>query len=172
MGIMAWTEESNADVQRCNMAPEMIRHELYTSKADVYSWGVLLAECLAQRPPYEGMYLTPVQVTIIPPLRAVRMEDVGHCREQIGPCNCLLGVQGSAFAIFIDPSGIRFILSSDHIVPYILQYSLLMDKCRWLLQWETISCGPHCHQTLLKRLPLLRWRAMTQSPRTDPPLPL
>ena len=44
------------------MAPEMIRHELYTTKADVYSWGVLLAECLAQRPPYEGLYLTPVQV--------------------------------------------------------------------------------------------------------------
>ena len=48
------------------MAPEMIRHELYTTKADVYSWGVLLAECLAQRPPYEGLYLTPVQA-ITPP---------------------------------------------------------------------------------------------------------
>ena len=48
------------------MAPEMIRHELYTTKADVYSWGVLLAECLAQRPPYEGLYLTPVQA-IHPP---------------------------------------------------------------------------------------------------------
>ena len=48
------------------MAPEMIRHELYTTKADVYSWGVLLAECLAQRPPYEGLYLTPVQVLTIP----------------------------------------------------------------------------------------------------------
>ena len=48
------------------MAPEMIRHELYTTKADVYSWGVLLAECLAQRPPYEGMYLTPVQVRTLP----------------------------------------------------------------------------------------------------------
>ncbi|CAL5223260.1 g5744 [Coccomyxa viridis] len=46
------------------MAPEMIRHELYTTKADVYSWGVLLAECLAQRPPYEGLYLTPVQVAL------------------------------------------------------------------------------------------------------------
>lgn len=48
------------------MAPEMIRHELYTSKADVYSWGVLLAECLSQRPPYEGLYLTPVQVHTLP----------------------------------------------------------------------------------------------------------
>ena len=45
------------------MAPEMVRHELYTGKADVYSWGVLLAETLAQRPPYEGLYLTPVQAS-------------------------------------------------------------------------------------------------------------
>lgn len=58
------------------MAPEMIRHELYTSKADVYSWGVLLAECLAQRPPYEGMYLTPVQVLITPPLRKLFARDM------------------------------------------------------------------------------------------------
>ena len=43
------------------MAPEMVRHEPYTGKADVYSWGVLLAETLSQRPPYEGLYLTPVQ---------------------------------------------------------------------------------------------------------------
>ncbi|EIE27354.1 kinase-like protein [Coccomyxa subellipsoidea C-169] len=46
------------------MAPEMIRHELYTSKADVFSWGVLLAEVLSQRPPYEGLYMTPVQVAL------------------------------------------------------------------------------------------------------------
>ncbi|CAL8463015.1 g2549 [Coccomyxa elongata] len=46
------------------MAPEMIRHELYTSKADVYSWGVLLAELISQRPPYEGLYMTPVQVAL------------------------------------------------------------------------------------------------------------
>ena len=44
------------------MAPEMIRHEPYTGKADVFSWGVLLAEVLSQRPPYEGLYMTPVQV--------------------------------------------------------------------------------------------------------------
>ena len=44
------------------MAPEMIRHELYDSKADVYSWGVMFVEILTQRLPYEGQYLTPVQV--------------------------------------------------------------------------------------------------------------
>lgn len=46
------------------MAPEMIRHEAYDQRADVYSWGVLLAEVLTQRPPYEGLYLTPVQVCL------------------------------------------------------------------------------------------------------------
>ena len=44
------------------MAPEVIRHDLYDQRADVYSWGVLLAEVLQQRQPYEGLYLTPVQV--------------------------------------------------------------------------------------------------------------
>ncbi|KAK9833565.1 hypothetical protein WJX81_006548 [Elliptochloris bilobata] len=46
------------------MAPEMIRHEAYDQTADVYSWGVLLAEVLMQRPPYEGLYLTPVQAAL------------------------------------------------------------------------------------------------------------
>ena len=79
------------------MAPEMIRHELYTSKADVYSWGVLLAECLAQRPPYEGMYLTPVQVLITPPLEIVRMGHDKRCSRQTGPYSCLLEVQASLY---------------------------------------------------------------------------
>jgi serine/threonine protein kinase len=44
------------------MSPEMIRHELYNSRTDVFSWGVMFVELLTQRPPYEGLYLTPVQV--------------------------------------------------------------------------------------------------------------
>ncbi|KAK9800891.1 hypothetical protein WJX73_007224 [Symbiochloris irregularis] len=43
------------------MAPEVIRHEMYDSRADVYSWGVLFAEILQQQFPYEGLYCTPVQ---------------------------------------------------------------------------------------------------------------
>ena len=46
------------------MAPEMIRHEAYDQKADVYSWGVLLAEVLRQQPPYEDLYFTPVQASL------------------------------------------------------------------------------------------------------------
>lgn len=44
------------------MSPEMIRHELYNSRTDVYSWGVLLVELISQRIPYEDQHLTPLQV--------------------------------------------------------------------------------------------------------------
>ena len=60
------------------MAPEMIRHEMYDQKADVYSWGVLLVECLRQQPPYEDQYLGPVDVRLTPcmPVR---------CWQNFGP---------------------------------------------------------------------------------------
>lgn len=44
------------------MSPEMIRNEIYDSKTDVYSWAVCLSEIVMQRAPYEGLYITPVQV--------------------------------------------------------------------------------------------------------------
>lgn len=44
------------------MSPEMIRHELYNSRTDVYSWGVLLVELITQKIPYEDQHLTPLQV--------------------------------------------------------------------------------------------------------------
>ena len=44
------------------MSPEMIRHELYNSRTDVYSWGVLLVELISQHTPYEDQHLTPLQV--------------------------------------------------------------------------------------------------------------
>ncbi|GFR48878.1 hypothetical protein Agub_g10820 [Astrephomene gubernaculifera] len=46
------------------MAPEVIRHEVYDSKADVWSWGVLLSECITCAMPYSHMYMTPVQVAM------------------------------------------------------------------------------------------------------------
>ena len=36
--------------------------QVYDTRADVYSWGVLLAELVTQKPPYDGVYFTPVQV--------------------------------------------------------------------------------------------------------------
>jgi len=37
------------------MAPEVIRHEPYSEKADVWSYGVVLWELLTRRIPFEGM---------------------------------------------------------------------------------------------------------------------
>eukprot|EP00899_Mesostigma_viride_P025637 jgi/Mesvir1/6258/Mv11456-RA.4 len=44
------------------MAPEIVRHEAYTDKADVYSFAILLNELLTGHPPYADFYLTPLQV--------------------------------------------------------------------------------------------------------------
>ncbi|CAI5711116.1 unnamed protein product [Peronospora destructor] len=41
------------------MAPEVIRHEPYSSKADVYSFGIVLWELLASDQSFRG--LTPIQ---------------------------------------------------------------------------------------------------------------
>lgn len=38
------------------------RHEVYDTKADVWSWGVLLLECLTLQAPYAQTFHTPVQV--------------------------------------------------------------------------------------------------------------
>lgn len=46
----------------CADGGELLALQVYDTRADVYSWGVLLAELLSQKPPYDGMYLTPVQV--------------------------------------------------------------------------------------------------------------
>eukprot|EP00897_Mesotaenium_endlicherianum_P003320 jgi/Mesen1/3015/ME000177S02293 len=43
------------------MAPEVIRHERYTEKCDVYSYGVMLNELLSGEPPYIDGFLTPLQ---------------------------------------------------------------------------------------------------------------
>ena len=46
------------------MAPEVVRHEVYDAKADVWSFGVLLCELASRAVPYASTYLTPVQVAM------------------------------------------------------------------------------------------------------------
>eukprot|EP00877_Chromochloris_zofingiensis_P011552 jgi/Chrzof1/6650/Cz19g04100.t1 len=46
------------------MSPEMIRHECYDNKTDVWSFGVLLAELISGQIPYQHTYMTPVQVAM------------------------------------------------------------------------------------------------------------
>ncbi|GFR43810.1 hypothetical protein Agub_g4935, partial [Astrephomene gubernaculifera] len=43
-------------------APEVLAHQRYSEKADVYSFGIVLWECLTRRLPYAGM--TPVQAAV------------------------------------------------------------------------------------------------------------
>ena len=40
------------------------RHDAYDARADVWSFGVLLVECLTQQKPYAFTYMAPVQIAI------------------------------------------------------------------------------------------------------------
>lgn len=40
------------------------RHEVYDTRSDVWSWGVLCVELLTQQKPYTALYATPVQIAI------------------------------------------------------------------------------------------------------------
>jgi serine/threonine protein kinase len=46
------------------MAPEVVRHDLYATQADVWSWACLACETLSSMRPYAELHLTPVQVAL------------------------------------------------------------------------------------------------------------
>ncbi|CAD7696150.1 unnamed protein product [Ostreobium quekettii] len=46
------------------MSPEMVRHEIYDSKTDIWSWGVVLCELCTNALPYHGNFWTPIQTAM------------------------------------------------------------------------------------------------------------
>lgn len=46
------------------MAPEVVRHEAYDARADVWSFGVMLAELVTTQIPYGARFFTPAQVAL------------------------------------------------------------------------------------------------------------
>lgn len=61
------------------MAPEVVQHEPYSNKADVYSYGIILWECLTKKLPYEGY--TPVQAALGVVMNGLRPE-LPECAPQ------------------------------------------------------------------------------------------
>lgn len=76
------------------MAPEVVRHELYATQADVWSWGCLASELLTGMRPYAERLLTPVQV-------ALRVSE-GGLRPAI-PATCPPGL-AELLASALDPA--------------------------------------------------------------------
>eukprot|EP00198_Chlamydomonas_reinhardtii_P002739 XP_001692075.1 predicted protein [Chlamydomonas reinhardtii] len=65
------------------MAPEVMRHEVYDSKADVWSWGVLLSECITCAMPYGHTFMTPVQVAMAVSEESLAPEVPASLNEEI-----------------------------------------------------------------------------------------
>lgn len=122
------------------MSPEMIRHELYNSRTDVYSWGVLLVELVSQRVPYEDQRLTPLQVCCL----LMQFHSLCFCtRVSISEWHSLLNKQSCIVKMII-----HFL-----IIPSSLA-ELLLDKiiaiCRWHCQLEMTSCALSCPVTRMR----------------------
>ncbi|KAG2435706.1 hypothetical protein HXX76_006905 [Chlamydomonas incerta] len=65
------------------MAPEVMRHEVYDSKADVWSWGVLLSECVTCAMPYGHTFMTPVQVAMAVSEESLAPEVPASLNEEV-----------------------------------------------------------------------------------------
>lgn len=47
------------------MAPEVINGEVYTEKADIFSYGIILWEIAAREPPYKNIMGTKVSIDVV-----------------------------------------------------------------------------------------------------------
>lgn len=74
--LMSLTPETGSYLY---MAPEVVRHELYATQADVWSWACLVSELLTGFKPYEERHLTPVQVALAVANGAIRPAVPAMC---------------------------------------------------------------------------------------------
>ena len=101
------------------MAPEVIRHEPhYTGLADSYSFGVMLNELICGQIPYEGDFLTPLQV-------ASAVAD-GKLRPSVTGADKFPGLAAIVQACFEHdpaerPTFARIVDSMDAMLPEILE---------------------------------------------------
>jgi serine/threonine protein kinase/ABC-type phosphate transport system substrate-binding protein len=72
-------KQENATMTRCGSpcwtAPEIIRGEKYTEKADVYSFGIILWELLTRQQPYKGRNFMGVGMEVLEGLRPAIPDD-------------------------------------------------------------------------------------------------
>lgn len=61
----------------CWAAPEILRNQRYTTKADVYSFGIVMWECFAREAPYANM--PPFQVVFAVGTQGLRPEVPADC---------------------------------------------------------------------------------------------
>lgn len=76
--ILAEKEQANKTVSNVGpirwMAPESLRHQMYSEKSDVWSFGIVMFEVIQQKLPYEE--LSPIQVATLVGSLQMKLEPI------------------------------------------------------------------------------------------------